>query len=513
MMRLKIRTSTGSRGAMRNALSLGACAASACAIGLSTASVASAQSTTTPWNVYPFAIEPGSPNLTYPTSEGQFPNFGSDSWYIDEFLTGVTTGRHYAIHVIFNKNHLLVPPSTTTGQGLVRADFYEFSIFDLDQGTYGTFTSFDFPLVNAVTPPKLSAAVGYLGLSFNSEAGTVSWVDPSDSSGNLVPFSSNLVLAGTDQYGVSMNLSGQLNPSRAPYATGGDVEKGVIECFGQSGTYEYGEAGTNFKGRLAWGNVNEDVVGTVGHYDRQEFPQYAGVDEGPTGQDISHIWASAQLDDGTDLSIWFQYARTNHNQPLPYQGLTASDPGTGVTQTEAAEDTKIQINSYVRYPFNSLPAEPIPPASMAMWMPDSVTITSPSMGMNLTETAIVSNPAHTLPVPYESGPVEWNGTYKGKKVHAVGFLERTLGYYRDFELVQALLDSAKTLPDTAFDNTSTSRSLLIQALTTVQTSVSNGADLIASVQATQTVTPIINQIQGPSGTYMRSLYKDFLATL
>ena len=59
----------------------------------------------------------------------------SDTWFLAGELTG-ESDRKFAFLTIFNKNR--------PGQAIV-ADFYTLALFDLDNGTYGTYTDYDMP--------------------------------------------------------------------------------------------------------------------------------------------------------------------------------------------------------------------------------------------------------------------------------------------------------------------------------------------------------------------------------
>ena len=100
------------------------------------------------WRVYPFQLVPGDPQLSFPAAEGNHPDCESDTWFIAGELTA-DSGRRFAFLTIFNKNR--------PGQSIV-ADFYTFALFDLDNGTYGTYTDYDMPPANMQpgARPKMS---------------------------------------------------------------------------------------------------------------------------------------------------------------------------------------------------------------------------------------------------------------------------------------------------------------------------------------------------------------------
>ena len=71
-------------------------------------------------------------------------------------------------------------------------------------------------------------------------------------------------------------------------------------------------------------------------------------------------------------------------------------------------------------------------------MPDRHTLTSRSLDLELSGVPLVAAPAHTLPVEYMEGPFLFEGTMRGEPVRGVGFSERSLALYRDWELVDVL---------------------------------------------------------------------------
>ena len=87
------------------------------------------------WRRYPFELVTGDPQLVFPAAEANHPDCESDTWFLAGELTG-ESDRKFAFLTIFNKNR--------PGQAIV-ADFYTLALFDLDNGTYGTYTDYDMP--------------------------------------------------------------------------------------------------------------------------------------------------------------------------------------------------------------------------------------------------------------------------------------------------------------------------------------------------------------------------------
>jgi len=388
------------------------------------------------WRRYPFELVPGEPQFCFPAAEGEHPSYESDTWFLAGELTGESTGRKFAFLTIFNKNRL--------GHNII-ADFYTLALFDLDNGTYGTCTDYDVPPANmrpeAVN--KLSTAVGSLDISYLGDAGTAEWRACRDEHQQLIPYTYELVLVGTDQDAAAMELRVRVTPTRAPVPVGASAYDGKITCFGQADTYSYFQTGMMMAGTLRWGGIEEVVAGDAGHIDRQWFPSYAAAG-GPGGdpRSRSHEWRTINLDNGVDVSIWRQFDRTDHNVLQPFSGATTSSADPDV-RPECAEDIEVSIAGYVRWPesIHTL----LPPPSQARYLPDRHRLTSRLLDLDLTGEPLVPAPAHGLPIDYMEGPYRYRGTLRGKPVSGFAFYERTLAMHRDWELVDVLAITAANL--------------------------------------------------------------------
>ncbi|CAM4252661.1 putative secreted hydrolase [Mycobacterium basiliense] len=399
------------------------------------------------WRTYPFQLVPGDSSLEFPAAEGQHPDQESDTWFIAGQLDAAETGRSLAFLTIFNKNR----PG-----GSVVADFYTLALFDLDTGDYGTYTDYDMPPASMEPDamPKLSTAVGHLGLEYRSGVGIASWTTRREADGELSPYTYDVVLVGADQAGRAMQLNLAVTPTRAPTPVGAAAYNGKIVCFGQPDTYSYFQTGMMMTGTLRWGEVAQPVFGRAGHIDRQWFPRYAGG--GGSGDDPrarSHEWRTISFDTGVDMSIWRQFDRENNNALQPFAGATIShcDPG---LPPECVEDIDVTISSYVRWPESVRPL--MPPAAHARYMPDRHRITCATIELDIVGEPLICAPAHSLPIEYMEGPYRYRGTLRGKPVTAFAFYERSLALYRDWELVDVLAttvanadSSARELADVA----------------------------------------------------------------
>jgi predicted secreted hydrolase len=378
------------------------------------------------WRVYPFQLVPGDPQLSFPAAEGNHPDCESDTWFIAGELTA-DSGRRFAFLTIFNKNR--------PAQSIV-ADFYTFALFDLDNGTYGTYTDYDMPPANMQpgVQPKLYTDAGHLDMTYDSGAGHVVWRTCRDEQHRLVPYTYDVGLVGTDPAGDAMRLDLHVTPSRAPVPLGGATYNGKIECFGQADTYSYFQTGMTMTGTLHWGSVEESVTGSAGHVDRQWFPLIAnggGTDGNVRAR--SHEWRTINLDNGVDLSIWRQFDRTNHNALQPFSGATTSS---GDADPEFADDIEVTVTSYVRWPESVSPL--VRPPVAARYMPDRHRLTSRKLDLDLVGEPLVAAPAHALPIEYMEGPYRYAGRLRGKPVSGFAFYERSLALYRDWELDDVL---------------------------------------------------------------------------
>lgn len=385
---------------------------------------------TNDWRSYPFQLVPGDSQLEFPAAEGEHPGQESDTWFIAGELAAADTGRSFAFLTIFNKNR----PG-----GSIVADFYTLALFDLDTGAYGTFTDYDMPPASMEpgVKPKMTTAVGHLDLAYDTGAGTARWTTRDDD-GELLPYTYDISLVGTDQHGQPMHLDLAVTPTRAPTPLGAAAYHGKIACFGQDDTYSYFQTGMVMTGTLRWGDSTERVTGTSGHVDRQWFPKYAGGGTGEPPRTRSHEWRTINFDNGVDMSIWRQFLRTEGNALQPFTGITTSYPDGRAP--ECVEDFDVTITSYVRWP-DEIRALIRPPVK-ARYLPDRHRIVCAPLQLDIVGEPLVPAPAHGLPIEYMEGPYRYRGTLAGEPVTAFAFNERSLALYRDWELLQVLATEA-----------------------------------------------------------------------
>jgi predicted secreted hydrolase len=365
--------------------------------------------------------------MHFPAAEANHPDFESDTWFLAGELTG-RSGRGFAFLSIFNKNR--------PGLADLVADFYTLALFDLDAGTYGTYTDYDMPPANMQpgARPKLSFADDCLDIGYVCDAGSATWRTCRDEHGELLPYTYDVTFVGTDAAGDAMRLDLHVTPTRAPVPLGAAAHNGKIECFGQEGTYSYFQTGMTMTGTLAWGSIAEEVSGTAGHVDRQWFPRVAN-NGGPDG-DVrwrAHEWRTINLDNGVDLSIWRQFDRSDQNALQPFSGATVCFPD---GEPEYADDIEVVVTSYVQWPTSVRTL--VRPPTQIRYLPDRHRLTSRELDLDLTGEPLVPAPAHGLPLEYMEGPYRYHGTLRGQEVSGFAFYERSLALYRDWELADVL---------------------------------------------------------------------------
>jgi predicted secreted hydrolase len=448
------------------------------------------------WRRYPFRLVPADPEFEFPAAEAEHPEYESDTWFLAGELTAERSGRKFAFLTIFNKNR----PG-----GAVVADFYTFALFDLDNGTYGTYTDYDMPPANQ-TPearPKLFTAPGHLDMAYEGGAGTAVWRTCRDRQKRLVPYTYDVGLVGCDQSGEVMELHLHVTPTRPPVPLGASSYNGRISCFGQDNTYSYFQTGMAMAGTMRWGAVDEDVCGSAGHVDRQWFPLYAGG--GGTGGDPrarSHEWRTINLDNGVDLSIWRQFDRTTCNALQPFSGATTSyaEPGSA---PECVEDIEVSIESYVRWPESVRPL--VRPLSAVRYMPDRHRLTSETLELDLVGRPLVLAPAHALPIEYMEGPYRYHGTLRGQPVSGFAFYERSIAMYRDWELIDVLAAAVANLRPTSEE--------LVSMTASVRSLVVAGRRREALDCVDTVIRPAVDALPGGSGVEVTSVLDDFASVV
>jgi hypothetical protein len=456
----------------------------------------SAPAATGGWQNYPFTLFPGDSNFTFPSAEGVKAEHGFDAWFADAKLTG-ESGREYAFVAIIAKNRVLTS---------VRADFFTFALFDLRTGDYGTFTEYDYPPADLLNAPKFTAAADHLDVRFETAAGPARWTTRRTAGGALVPFGYELSLAGVDSRQRRMSLTGSCDPVNPPAAVGPD--QGYIDCFGQLHTGTYFQTRPRFSGVLSWGGTTERVTGTLGHIDRQWFTKAAFSTEGITARAISHEWRSVNLSNGTDLSLWRQFDRQHRDGALAFTRSTRFTPGApgSLGTTDYTPDIEVEYLSFVKWP-NSVSTF-VPALAQARYSPSAHRVRIAAWDTELTGTPTTAVPAHKLPVEYMIGPMHWAGTVRGRAVTGFGVFERTLAYYRDWELIEVLRATVTNLPSTAFTTDRVTRANLLALTAKLGDLVARHQRLPMAAAIEFEFRPAVRTLTEPARAFLITLLSD-----
>ncbi|MBM4244315.1 MAG: secreted hydrolase [Deltaproteobacteria bacterium] len=390
------------------------------------------------WKRYPYAI-PGADQawFTFPAAEGD-QGTGANTYFIECPLRGIRTGRNLALMAIFTA--MRVPLARLT----LRADFYVFALFDLDAGTYGTITDFDLPQPLRVRRThKLKVARGVLDVSYETSEGRARWTTRRDAAGAPVPFSYALDLRGRDGSGRAMAATLDVEVAKPPAPVGGDELGGVKTCCMQLGTFSYFQTGLALRGRVRWGDFEDEVRGDAGLIDRQYAREHFGkyTDLGNTRH--RHEWRVLHLDNGWDMSVWQQFDAERGDRLVPFSGVTAQGPDGAV---RATTDFHVERLSFVRDPGHVKPMKALP--SGTAFLTDRFHLTVRDWGLSVTAEPCVAAPAHGMPIEYWNGPIRVIGQMGGRPVSGFGFHERSKLWFRPHELVFVLRETLRHLPAT-----------------------------------------------------------------
>ena len=393
------------------------------------------------WKRYPYVPDWGAPEwFTFPAVDGYRRDLGVSTYFIDGFLRGRDSGTSFAFIVILTDMRVL--------RKRLRIGFYTFALYDLDRRHYGTYTDYDLP-----HPPrirrryKIHAEPGHLDLRFYSAAGTARWEHRRDARGALAPFAWEVALPGVDHHGARMSLELSIDASRPPAPLGGRLLGGEMMFLGAPRTFSYFQSGLDMRGRLVWGDHEENVAGTVGWIDRQWAPDDFTVHQDWRASRYRNEWRVIQLDDGWDMSCFHQYQRDVRNAVVPWTGLSAQGPGPGF-ELRATPYVNLTIPEFIRSPGivrgrSMLTEGP-------RWFPHRYRLRAPEWDLDLRAEPLVDAPAHALPIEYWTGPVRIEGRFGDRSVSGWGFDERSRPWARGHELAQALrltLEHAESLEE------------------------------------------------------------------
>jgi hypothetical protein len=448
------------------------------------------------WRQYPFTIPGCDPaRFTFPATDGLTPRLGVSTYYMDGFLTGLG-GRRYAFNFVFTAMRVLA--------GYVHTNFITFTLFDLDAGTYGTYTDFDLPSPQRLWRGcKLTAAEDQLDVKFAGREGPCHWANRRSATGVLVPFGSRLELRGRDQRMRPMALDLDVDAERPPVPLGGDLLHGRMMFLGARETYAYFQPGLRMRGRLTWGDDAEDVEGDVGWIDRQWAPRPFNTYNDLRNSRYRSEWRALQLNNGWDLCIFFQYLRPAYNRRVQWTGVTAVGPAGEVVASPLVE---LEIPGFVRDPGQVRPLLRLSPGPR--YMPYAYRLRIPSLSLEVEARPFVATPAQRMPIEYWTGPVALCGTMEGAPVEGLGFDERSRVWCRDFELAEVL---ATVVEETAGQGAVARR--LAQDAREIEALLLRGGRQEAVDVLRRDIEPRIADLPGPARDRVREVAVDLLAVI
>jgi hypothetical protein len=251
----------------------------------------------------------------------------------------------------------------------------------------------------------------------------------------LRPFAYTLDLRGTDQHGAAMGLVLDVDAHRPPAPLGGRELGGEMMFLGAERTYSYFQSGLAMRGELAWGDVREEVEGTVGWIDRQWAVEDFTLRQDRHSATYRNEWRVMQFANGWDLSCFHQYARRHGRTVVPWTGCSAQGPGPAF-EIKASHRVELEIPEFIRSPG-------VVRARMMLtdgprWFPQRYRLCVPEWEMDVSSEPLVDAPAHAFPIEWWTGPVRIKGRLFGQEVSGLGFDERSCPFVRPFEVAQVL---------------------------------------------------------------------------
>ncbi|MEW6273125.1 MAG: hypothetical protein AB1689_27930 [Thermodesulfobacteriota bacterium] len=391
------------------------------------------------WRRYPYVAPWGDPDwFTFPGCDGDARRLGVQTYFVDGFLRGAATGTSYAFLTVFTDARIL--------ERTRRFGFFSLALFDCDRRRYGTCTDFDFPHREDAATDRLATAPAHLELRWRGEAGTSLWRNRRTADGVLEPFAWTLELRGVDHHGARMALELDVEALRPPAPLGGPELGGEMMFLGAERTFSYFQSGLRLRGRLAWGDVQEDVAGEVGWIDRQWAEDDFAKHQDAESSRYRNEWRVMQFDNGWDLSCFHQYQRDQRNAVVPWSGVSAQGPGPDF-EVRGTHRVELVVPEFIRSP--GVVRGLIMLAEGPRYFPHRYRLRVPEWDMDVAAEPLVDAPAHRFPIEWWSGPVRLEGRLFGDRVSGLGFDERSCPRIRGFEVAEALKLSAEQAPGAA----------------------------------------------------------------
>jgi hypothetical protein len=431
------------------------------------------------WKRYPYAAPWGDPAwFTFPACDGDARRLGVQTYFVDGFLRGARTGTSYAFLTVFTDARL--------GGGAQRFSFYSLALFDCDRRHYGTCTDFDFPHPASTARDKLATAPDHLHLCYRSPAGDCLWRNQREPSGALRPFAWSLALHGVDHHGARMALELEVEALRPPAPLGGPELGGEMMFLGAERTFSYFQSGLRMRGRIAWGEVEEEVSGEVGWIDRQWAEDDFAKHQDPETSRYRNEWRVMQFDNGWDLSCFHQYLRDQRNAVVPWTGVSAQGPGPRF-ELRATHRVELEVPEFIRSP--GIVRGLLMLSEGPRYFPYRYRLRVPEWEMDVSAEPFTDAPAHQFPIEWWSGPVRLEGRLFGEPVHGLGFDERSCPRVRGFEIAAALQQSADHASDR--DVAAAARRMLAYRAWEVQALALRGDPGAAAMHLASRVNPLL----------------------
>jgi predicted secreted hydrolase len=385
------------------------------------------------WKTYPWTAPWGDPEwFRFPDCDGDARRLGVQTYFVDGFLRGATTGTQYAFLTVFTDARIFGRTQ--------RFSFFSLALFDCDRRRYGTCTDFDFPHPEAAGTDKLATAPDHLSLRYEGAAGVSEWRNRRAADGSLRPFAWTLLLRGVDHHGARMELELEADARRPPAPLGGPELGGEMMFLGAERTFSYFQSGLEMRGRITWGEVSEEVSGTIGWIDRQWAEDDFAKHQDPESSRYRNEWRVIQLDNGWDLSCFHQYQRDQRNAVVPWTGVSAQGPGPGF-EIRGTHRVELTVPEFIRSP--GVVRGLLMLSEGPRWFPARYRLRVPEWDMDLAAESLCDAPAHGFPIEWWSGPVRIEGRLFGERVQGLGFDERSCPRIRGFEIAEALKIAAE----------------------------------------------------------------------
>jgi hypothetical protein len=275
---------------------------------------------------------------------------------------------------------------------------------------------------------------------------------------------------------------------------------------GAERTWSYFQSGLRLRGRLAWGDLAEDVAGEVGWIDRQWAEDDFARHQDAESARYRNEWRVMHLDNGWDLSCFHQYLRDRRNAVVPWTGVSAQGPAPEFA-LRATHRVELVVPEFVRSPgvVRSLMMLTEGPR----YFPARYRLRVPDWELDVEAEPLVVAPAHQFPIEWWTGPVRIRGTMLGAPVTGLGFDERSHPRIRGFEMAEALRLSAEHALDPGDDR----GRLVAYRAWEVEALALRGDPRAAAAHLRRHVEPLLAALPEPTRGALGALAADLRAVL